>query len=294
MTAPNGSSPDVAYVWGEGSSFGQDVTEESAMNAMRTSPISPWEVAQQMWKQSCSDQRATLADLRDGQNGLRDRLDLLDEVSGYGAAVMGYNWSIPASTWVVLPFETQLGPAKHVSVDTDGPDSGFLTLKRGGLWRVDTQLAAQGYSTSQWFWWNGSILLPMVTYSLLTPKIMIEVVDAQGELISAQQYNMVVDFAANSSSLFDLSNAPLCASFSKTFVIPNMPDEDAEGAEDHWVRVRVSIRNDPVYNPLGTINSTWCSVLGGTQRSALTATRWSRDATNIDYADVVSDGGNLG
>lgn len=289
MTTPNSPSPDVAYVWGEGSNFGQDVTEESAKNAMRTTAISPWEIAQQMWKQVCVRERATLADLRDGQRNLVYRMDLLGDISGYGASVMAYNWNIPHSQWIVLPFETQLGPSKGVSVTSPVEESGLLTLKRGGLWRVDAHATVQGYTYNM-------ISPSQVMYSEIAPRLMIEVVDhSSGELISASQYDFKSELATSSSSFISpIMNAPKSGAFSKTFVLPNMPPEDDEDASSHWVDVRVALYVNP--NPVlgALLYITEPKVLGGTKLSALTATRWSRESAELNYADDVPDGGNLG
>ncbi len=290
MTTPGGSAPDGAWV--VGSSYGSDLTEDSIRNTVTQSPIGAWEIAQDMWKYMCQEQRKTAADLKDGQNGIKHRLDLLSDVSAYGAAVMGYNWNIPTNRWIVLPFETQLGPAKYVSIDTNGPETGFLTLKRGGLWRVDTQIAVEGFSTGIWYFNNGSIIVPIVTYTPLVPKLMLEIVNAQGVLVSAQQYDLMSDVAFREDSFF--ANAPRSAAFSKTFVVPHMPPEDDPEAPNHWYRVRLAIRNDPVYDPASTVRASTCTVKGGTKYSALTATLWSKDVANVNYADAVPDGGDLG
>lgn len=270
------------------------MTENDAKAQMTAEPISSYISAQDIWKAACQRQRKTLADVKDGQNALRGRLDLLDQVSAYGAAVMSYNWEIPYSRWCVLPFDTQLGPAKGVAVSTPGPETGFLTLKRGGLWRVDTVLAVQGQSTGIWFQVNPltGFLETYFSYSPIFPKVMIEVVDSQGNLISATQYDMVADLTVNRVTFVPEVSAPRSAAFSKTFVLPEMPDEDDPDAPAHWVNVRLSIRYEPIYT--GAISETVCKILGGTVQSALTATRWSRDSTHITYADEVPDGGDLG
>ncbi|MGN0123761.1 MAG: hypothetical protein ACI38R_11040 [Rhodococcus sp. (in: high G+C Gram-positive bacteria)] len=295
MTSPDGAVPAGSLAPGLFAAA-QARTAEDAKAEMTAEPISSYISAQDIWKMACQRQRKTVADLQDGQNALRNRLDLLDEVSGYGTAVMAYNWDIPYSTWCVLPFETQLGPMKGVSVSTPAAETGFLTLKRGGLWRVDAQIAITGMSIGvSWMWTGGApgqgVLLPYNTYAPIFPKVMLEVVDANGALISAQQFDMVADLALHTQGI-GYANAPRSGAFSKTFVVDEMPDEDDPDAPAHWVHVRLAIRYSPVYT--GTLNATSCKVLGGTKYSALSATRWSRDASHINYADEVPDGGELG
>lgn len=290
MTSPDGSIPEGSLVPGLFSEA-QAMTEDDAKAQMTAPVLDSYISAQDIWKAACQRQRKTVADLKDGQNALRTRLDLLSQVSAYGAAVMAYNWDVPHSRWCVLPFETQLGPAKGVSVSTSGPETGFLTLKRGGLWRVDAQFAVTGYAIGMNFYVLNGVPIFYNTYSPIFPRVMLEVVDANGELISAQQFDMVSDLALH-TEIITLSNAPRSGAFSKTFVVDEMPDEDAPDAPEHWVHVRLSIRYEPIYT--GWLNGTICKVLGGTKYSALSATRWSRDASHINYADNVPDGGDLG
>jgi hypothetical protein len=292
VTTPGESAPDGA--WQLGSAFGQGMDEGSVIEATTgQARVNLLEAVTQfgLFRQR---QTVTRAELSDGQNSLKGRLDLLSDVSAYGSAVMGYNWEIPHSTWSILPFETQLGPVKGVEVSAPEPGKGFLTLKKGGLWRVDTLLCVEGYSVGVWFSINPltGFLETHYSYSPIFPTLMLEIVNAQGELISATQFDMVADLTINNPTYLETSNAPRSAAFSKTFVLQNMPDESDPAAPDHWVQVRVAIRYTPIY--LGAINATVCKVLGGTKRSALSATRWSRDATHINYADEVPDGGDLG
>lgn len=292
MTSPNSPSPDVAYVWGEGSSFGQDVTEQSAMTAMRTSPISPWEVAQTSWKQACAEKRSELAVLRDGQLHLSGRMDLLDRVSGYAACVMSHSWNIPHSRWIVLPYDTQLGPSKAVEVSTPNPETGFLTLKRGGLWRLDTHITVSGFAIGLNFYLQNGVPVFYNTYSPVYPRVLIELVDSSGNLISATDGSIVTTLANNAETAAGWLEAPRSLAFSKTFVLPDMPPEDDEGASDHWVKARISIHYVPIY--LGVLSSTTCKVHGGTGLSSFSANLWTRESGNLDFDDEVDHGGNLG
>lgn len=287
MTTPNGSAPDGAWV--VGSSYGSDLNEDSIRDAVTQAPIDAWQIAQDSWKYACQQQRQWAADLRDGQNGLKNRLDLLEEVSAYGAAVMGYSWRIPHSTWVVLPFETQLGPAKGVTVSAPVAASGLLTLKKGGLWRIDAHATVEGYTYNM-------ITASQVMYSTIVPRLMIELVDhVSGSLISATRYDFESELSTSADSFISPTvNAPQSGAFSKTFVLPEMLPEDDPEASESWVDVRVSVFVDP--NPINgsLLSITEPKVLGGTKLSALSATRWSRDSVNLDFSDTVPDGGNLG
>lgn len=290
MTTPGASAPDGA--WQLGSTYGQGMTEDSVMQATTGQARASLLDAVAGYALHLGEQEATRADLIDGQNSLKSRLDLLADVSGYGSAVMGWNWQIPYSQWIALPFDTQLGPAKSVAISTPVENSGFLTLKKGGLWRVDAHCTVSGFSIGLSYFWNGSILIPYNTYSPIFPTLRIEVLDATGQVISASEYNMVSDLQLNSETLFTYTNAPRSGAFSKTFVLDHMPPETDPSAPDHWKHVRLAIRYEPIYT--GTINDTTCKVLGGTKLSSLIATRWSRDANHINYADEVPDGGDLG
>lgn len=293
MTSPDGATPEGSLAPGLFAAA-QAQTEDDAKAQMTAQPIGSFVNAQDIWKAACQKQRMVPAELKDGQLALRHRLDLLNEVSAYGSAVMAYSWNIPHSKWCVLPFDTQLGPVKGVEVSRPAPETGFLTLKKGGLWRVDALLAVQGQSIGMWISINPLTNIIQVTYNYnpIFPRLILEVVDAQGNLISATEYDMVSDLTIGNTSVLQTTNAPRSAGFSKTIVLPDMPPENEEGAADHWVHVRLAIRFEPIYS--GMISQTDCKVLGGTQWCSLSATRWSRDSTHINYADAVPDGGVLG
>lgn len=288
MTTPGQNAPDGAYAIG--SRYGQDRTEENIRSQIKAPPINAWQYAQDVIKEWCMVERKSLADHKDGQHNIRDRMDLLNQNDGYGCAFMGFNWGVGHSQWVVLPFDEQLGPMKHVQVTEPIPgESGFLTLKAGGLWRIDTHICVTGYNIE--YVYTGNALFPY-NYPL-EPTLMLEVVSASGSLITAMQYDMVTDLTESDSVLYGTQiNAPRSAAFSKTFVLPDMPPEDDPLAADHWVHVRLSLRYSPV-GPEGYRESN-CKVLGGTKLSSLIATRWSKDVANVVVADVVPDGGDLG
>lgn len=260
---------------------------------MKALPISPWEIAQDVWKNACAEQRNELATLRDGQLGLTSRLDLLDKVSGFASSVMSHNWNIPSGRWLVMPFNVQLGPSLAAEVSTPDPETGFITLKKGGLWRLDTHITVSGYAIGLNFYINpGGIPIFYNTYSPVFPRVMIELVDAQGNLISSTQGSITTDLIQNAQSRQAWLEAPRSIAFSKTFVLPEMPHEDDEDAPNHWVRARIAVRYSPIY--LGILSATTCKVHGGTSMSSLSANLWTRESANLDYEDEVPHGGNLG
>lgn len=288
MTTPNGNAPDGAYVIG--SRYGQDRDESNIRSTIKAPPINAWQHAQDVIKEWCMVEKATMADHKDGQNAIRDRMDLLNQNDGYGCAFMGYNWNIGHSQWIVIPFDEQLGPMKKAQVSKPVPESGFLTLKAGGLWRIDTHIAITGYSV--WYLYVDPGWLPY--YEPIYPTLMLEVVAADGSLISATEYNMVSDLTQSQAIYATDVNAPRSAAFTKTLVLDDMPDEAAAGASDHWVNVRLSIKFLPGPNFGGPFSAAYCKILGGTKLSSLIATRWSKDVVNAIVAPVVPDGGNLG
>lgn len=289
MTTPAGSAPNGAYVVGD--RYGQDVTEQSAKAEMTSMPVGAWEISQEMWKAACAEKRNSVATLRDGQFALNGRIDLLEQASGYGSSVMRYNWNLPYARWINLPFDVQLGPVKGVEIATPEPETGFLILKKGGLWRVDTHQSVMGYAVSLSWYVIGGIIYPVNSYHPIYPKFRIEVWNALDELVTARQFAMVSDqvFITEGGKTI---NAPKSGAFSHTFVLPEMPPEDDPDAPNHWVKVKVSAYYQAVFS--GLINESVCWVYGGTSRSSLIASRWSPDVANINYVPEVPDGGDLG
>lgn len=57
--------------------------------------------------------------LSDGMTELNNRLDLMEDVSGYGGMIMSHNHRFTGSTYKTIPFNTQYGPTTpSVSLDT--------------------------------------------------------------------------------------------------------------------------------------------------------------------------------
>lgn len=292
MTTPGQNAPDGAWQFGD--RMGQEMaglSQAQLIEMQVAGPRAKLLEAVDLFNLFKQRQDSTPAWMTDGQNALRNRLDLLEQASGYGSAVMSKNWNIPYNQWVVLPFDAQLGPVKGVAVTAPDERTGWLTLKKGGLWRVDTHFTVTGMSIGLQFYYVGTTPIFYNTYSPIFPKVALEVVDAQGAVITAKQFDLVSDIAINSQGLAQ-QNAPRSGAFSHTFVLENMPPEDDPAAPDHWVHVRLAIRYEPIYQ--GVISETTCKILGGTKRSSLIATRWSRDVNHINYADDVPDGGDLG
>ncbi|MEZ5152139.1 hypothetical protein [Rhodococcus zopfii] len=292
MTTPGQNAPDGSWQFGD--RMGQEMaglSQAQLIEMQVAEPRAKLLEAVDLFNLFRQQLDSTPAWMTDGQNALRNRLDLLEQASGYGSAVMSKNWNVPYNQWVVLPFDAQLGPMKGAAVTAPAERSGWLTLKKGGLWRVDTHFTVQGYSMGVSMWWNGAIFIPITTYSPIFPKLMLEAIDSQGTVISKKQFDLVSDIALNAQGLTQ-QNSPRSGAFQMTVLLDQMPPEDDPSAPDHWVHVRLSIWYEPIYT--GTLNSTTCKVLGGTKRSSLIASCWSRDVDHINYADEVPDGGDLG
>lgn len=292
MTAPDGGIPDGSLAPGLFAAA-QAKTLEDFQAEITAMPREVWQLAQDAWKGTCQQQQMFIADMQDGQNALRSRVELLNQVSGHACAVMGNTWSVPHSTWVKLPFTTQLGPVKNAAVQSTASTNGVLVLKAGGLWRVDAHVCVEGYT-------QNSTVMPVIyppyfiiqtTYNPIDPEYLLEVLDAQGNLLTAKRFNAITGIGLDYSGGIVPINHPHSSHFQHTFVIEDMPPPDDPSAPDHWVYVRVSLRYEP-YN-VGMLALATCKAHGGTRRSSLTASRWSRDISHLNYSPTVPDGGDL-
>lgn len=289
MTAPNKPDADGAYVIGD--HYGSEVPKDKpAVEQFITAPARQAleKIVASMLKFD-TDLKITRANHYDGQNQLKNRTDLLNNVSGYGSAFMGYNWDVPHSRWVVMPFDTQLGPVKGVAVD-----GGNLVLKKGGLWRVDAHATSTGYTLNQTIipLPNPPFFMVKTEYNPIIPQYILEVLNADGSVFTQRKFDSVPNMSFAASGLVGGVNAPASAAFSHTFVLPNMPPESDPAAAESWKRVRVVMSYQPVN--AGQLNYAYCTLKGGTMRSSLIASRWSRDTTNQNLQPTVPDGGNLG
>lgn len=188
MTTPGGSpNPDVAYVWGSGSGYGQDITEASALAAMRGQALPGYEDAQNSWHGLVSDLADLAGEVEDEQLELLDRVDLLEGVHGYCNSFMSANWLVGQNQLLTLPFDTQLGPNVNAELFDDG-----IRLGTKGLWRADT----------------------LVTFDSVSSNIRAEVYITVESVGGSSVY---------SETRFDAVLTPSgseTAAFSKTFVIP--------------------------------------------------------------------------
>lgn len=80
---------------------------------------------------------APLVRLADGMTALNNRIDLMDEVSGYGCMFMSTNRAFSGSTLKVVPFDTRYGPPKNTVLD---PANHRIYLAKG-TWTVSVLLA---------------------------------------------------------------------------------------------------------------------------------------------------------
>ncbi|GAB4584392.1 hypothetical protein [Nocardia sp. IFM 10818] len=292
MTAPNHQTPDGAFEIGD--KFGQGIGKDAVK------PLIDGKARDMLWEAAKGIFRhrekvgATAAEHYDGQNAMRMRMDLLRDASGYGSAFMGKNWDVPAAKWVVMPFDTGLGPAKGVAVQ-----DGRLVLKKGGLWRVDFHGAASGYTTSTTMTYYPPVggmpgrWVTTTEHTGIKPVYVIEVVGPDGKIFSSRRYESLANLSLVANGWFNpANNFPLSAAFSHTFVLPEMPPETDPKASESWYRVHVAMKYDLI--PAGSIVSGQCKLVGGTQRTALIASRWSRDAVNLTDKAEVPDGGILG
>ncbi|MGN0100768.1 MAG: hypothetical protein ACI39C_07495 [Dietzia sp.] len=82
------------------------------------------------------DQQFQFGEIRDGQLALAGRIDLLNEISGYGCAYMRENRYLTRNTWHLMQFNGLLGPEPKNCVFQD---NGFTLAK--GTWDIDAQVA---------------------------------------------------------------------------------------------------------------------------------------------------------
>ncbi|MGY2060373.1 hypothetical protein ACW9HQ_36385, partial [Nocardia gipuzkoensis] len=233
MTAPNRPAPDGAYVIGE--KYGREHTRESVKDTIAHPARADLEKAVGGWGLFREKQGATWAQHYDGQNALRNRADLVKAASGHCSAFLGYNWDVPASKWVVAPFDTELGPAKRAVVDQA---KNGIVLKAGGLWRVDVHATVSGYTLNQTI-----VPLPtapyftvITTYNPILPQYLLEVVNADGTLYTSRRFHAVANMSFEQSGYTGV-NFPQSSAFSHTFVIDHMPVENDPAASNHWKTV---------------------------------------------------------
>ena len=188
-----------------------------------------------------TDQQIKLDELRDGQLGLAGRMDLLDEVSGYGCAYMRENRFLSRRTWHVMQFNGVLGP---VPKNCAFQNHGFTLAK--GTWDIDVQVAHDQHG-------SGRVVTRLeVLYPLGDPRITAEnggiysPIEAHSEIHSGIKLTVPVSATA------------VCA--------------------EPGYRVRVSTWNDVPDHLLGVYSKLlW---LGGTHLTRLSVKRMDLDASN--------------
>lgn len=288
MTTPNQNEPDGDWVWESGTSFGQGMTEESVDEALTRRPRNEISKAIAGFIGFRNRAQSTAADLTDGQNSLRDRLDLLQGITAHGTSVMSKNWKVDVlRTWKTLPFDTQLGPATRVSVTSDA-----LVLKGGGLWRIDAHGAVSGYTIGLGFRTNPvtGFFEAYNMYREIKPAYLLEIRDAAGALLSAKSFDATPEaFYTEYGPPGQGLTGPYSTHYSTTLVVDRPNDTSDNPAQ--WVYVRLLLRIDP--SPSGVLSDVDATIHGGTQMAALTASRWSVDVDHVVHEPDVPDGGEL-
>lgn len=185
MSYPIGNAPDGAFV--VGGRYGQDLTPAGVNAAIRGKNLGGFINAQGTWDEKFSELALEASTLRDGQLELKDRVDLLDGVRGYGSLFMSRNWNVAQNAYVVLPFDRQLGPMKGVT----HRDGTHFFLNDQGLYRADLHVS---FAPANQF--TAQVYLTVHRSS-------------NSQIYSQTRYDIVV-----------ASQGAETAAFSKTFVIP--------------------------------------------------------------------------
>lgn len=193
MTAPNGVTPDGAYVIS--SNYGSDVPndQQSVIDMITGKPKTDAHGAANGWKGQFADLANLAGQVRDGQLDLNNRLDLLEEVSGYCSTFMGNNWNVAGGRWVTLPFEQQLGPNKNAEKFQGG-----IKFNRKGLWRADCHVTFAPAPSN----WIGGTNTP-ATVSVDIVRI------SDQQVYTSHHFDIVLT-----------TLGPETAAFSHTFVLP--------------------------------------------------------------------------
>ena len=135
MTSPQGDIPEGAYVGTAGQSNSitdlNNLTEAEAKNRMLGQVAPSFERHRDgVWQNGGllshiadllfgSGPASPAQRLSDGMTELNNRLDLMEDVSGYGGMIMSNNHRFTGSTYKTIPFNTQYGPnTPSVSLDT--------------------------------------------------------------------------------------------------------------------------------------------------------------------------------
>ena len=97
-----------------------------------------------------SGQGAPAARLSDGMTELNNRLDLMEDVSGYGGMILSTRRRMTGG-YKVVPFDTKYGPHTPNSVEVDTTNHRFILAR--GTWSINvllTVLGAGGLNPPAW------------------------------------------------------------------------------------------------------------------------------------------------
>lgn len=290
MTFPTGDAPTVALK--EGSRYGQDETEDGIRSKIGGPVRKSYQGAQDAFKGMLGNVRVDLDQTASVGSGMSDRIDLLEATSGYASAFMSksYRLTDEQNYWSVLPFDTQVGPAKGAAVVTSGSGTGWIRVNSGGLWRADLHATTAGFTQTQTIYPTPAppYFTVMNAAQPIVVQFMIMVVDDQGQLITSRLMETVSNSPKGSfaAPLPESSAAPVSTAFSHTFVL----DRIERTGKPVFVRASIAWRGTTG----GTVNTAFCSIRGGSLKSSLTVSRWSQDVSHVNYAPSVPDGGTLG
>lgn len=149
MTSPNQPEPNPTNdkyddVHSQGSRFGQDLTEQSVRTMLGGGISSPFAGAAGVFNGIVSGITNALSGLgddmqwvKDGQEALNGRTDLLDPLLDYGSCSMPSGEPFTGTGF--LPFNRQIGPSRNVTFQ-----NGSMVLGAKGLW--DLRL----HATASW------------------------------------------------------------------------------------------------------------------------------------------------
>lgn len=152
-TPPVYGVPDGAYVGDAGAPNAitdlNNLTEAEAKRRMQA-PINPSFIAQRdgVWQDGGllgnianflfgAGAGSPAARLSDGMTELNERIDLMTQVSGFGAMIMSQNRTMTGG-YKVVPFDTPYGPYTEHSVEVDTDNHQFVLSR--GTWSVNVLL----------------------------------------------------------------------------------------------------------------------------------------------------------
>lgn len=135
-----------------GSRFGQDLTESSIRSLLSVRTVSPFERFANNFVKGIADAIRGIASLgslfapikdaaqefRDGQESLKNRQDLIDQLLNYGSCYVPEPMNNESGVWFKMPFTRQIGAMRGVQIM---PGGGLKFLSRG-LWDIRSQIVS--------------------------------------------------------------------------------------------------------------------------------------------------------